>query len=95
MTIPGQLWVPPWDSDSVMFPLPPQSKDLEQQLQEELLEVVSELQTVRMPISGRLSYYISPAPPPPPGPGRRMVALAFQGPRAWPLLPALGTGWVG
>lgn len=36
----------PWGRVALSSPLP-QSKDLEQQLQEELLEVVSELQMVR------------------------------------------------
>uniref|UniRef100_A0A8D0MTA0 Rho GTPase activating protein 4 n=1 Tax=Sus scrofa TaxID=9823 RepID=A0A8D0MTA0_PIG len=47
------------------------SKDLEQQLQEELLEVVSELQTVRTPPPGLPGHREASAPPHLPEPGSR------------------------
>lgn len=65
---------------------PPQSKDLEQQLQEELLEVVSELQTVRAPQGLSESegghHLASPR-------ARLKERPGFRGPQA------LGTGWLG
>lgn len=71
---------------------PPQSKDLEQQLQEELLEVVSELQTVRalqgLSESEGGHHLTSPR-------ARLKERPGFRGPQARPSLPALGTGWLG
>ena len=71
---------------------PPQSKDLEQRLQEELLEVVSELQTVRaprgLPESEGDHHLTSPR-------ARLKERPGFRGPQARPSLPALAAGWLG
>lgn len=60
----------PWGRVALSSP-PPQSKDLEQQLQEELLEVVSELQMVRA--CDHREADTSPLPGP--GSGRRIRCL--------------------
>jgi len=64
------MWVLPWGRVALSSP-PPQSKDLEQQLQEELLEVVSELQMVRA--CDYREAVTSPLPGP--GSGRRIRCL--------------------
>lgn len=81
----------------MLTPAPPQSKDLEQQLQEELLEVVSELQTVRTPPPGLPGHREASAPPHLPEPGSRwrtrraQETPAFSGTKST-LSPALGPG---
>lgn len=83
-----------WSSeDPHARPLHPQSKDLEQQLQEELLEVVSELQTVspgpREARGGGLQAGLKEEGR---GPSR---VLALGDGKHSPLSPFLGTGWWG